>query len=122
MDNKIQLVKAEHKQNGSKKGINSRPIFDTQTDHVGEVRISGGTIGGWHSHGSRTMYGYVVSGKVNLEYGQNGKETAEMSAGDFFLIPPQTVHRDVNPTNDEAVLLIFNIGEGPTSVEASSSG
>ena len=63
------------------------------------------------------MYGYLVSGKANMEFGQKGMEKAVLSAGDFFLIPPGLIHRDVNPHNEDAVILIFNIGQGPTSQE-----
>ena len=113
---KIQVVRAETKHE-PKEGLTSRPIFEIDTDHVGEVRISGGFVGNWHHHGKRTMYGYVVSGKVDIEYGQNGKERASVSQGDFLLIPPGIVHRDVNPNREEAFLLIFNMGEGPNTVE-----
>ena len=119
---KIQVVHPEHKGRVTKAGFNSRPVFETDTDHVGEVRISGGTTGGWHHHGKRTMYGYVVSGKVSIEFGQNGQERASLSPGDFFLIPPGLVHRDVNPNREEALILIFNIGEGPTSHEVPGPG
>jgi uncharacterized RmlC-like cupin family protein len=116
---KIQVVHHEQKGHETKRGFNSRPIFETDADHVGEIWISGGTIGDWHHHGKRTMYGYVVSGKANIEYGKNGSERAILSQGDFFQIPPGLVHRDVNPHQEEAFILIFNIGQGPTSCEVS---
>ena len=118
----IQVVHPEEKGHETREGFNSRPIFETDSNHVGEVRINGGTIGGWHHHGKRTMYGYVVSGKANIEFGQNGQDSAVLSQGDFFLIPPGLVHRDVNPNREEALLLIFSIGQGPSSYEASGPG
>jgi len=116
---KIQVVHPEKKGHETKEGFNRRPIFETDSDHVVELWIGGGTTGGWHHHGKRTMYGYVVSGKANIEFGQNGQERAILSQGDFFLIPPGLVHRDVNPNREEAFILIFNLGEGPTSLEVS---
>lgn len=62
------------------------------------------------------MYGYVLTGKPNIEFGQ---ERAVLSPGDFFLIPPGLVHRDVNPDEEEARILVFSIGEGPASFETS---
>ncbi len=116
---KIQVVHPEQERGKTKEGFDSRPIFESDSDHVGEVRISGGTTGGWHHHGKRTMYGYIMSGKANIEFGQNGQERAILSRGDFFLIPPELVHRDVNPNREEALVLIFSIGKGPTSYEVS---
>lgn len=65
------------------------------------------------------MYGYVISGSAEIEYGNSGHEKAKMSRGDVFVIPPGLIHRDVNPNSSEATLLILNIGEGPTSVDVS---
>ncbi|HXQ91932.1 MAG TPA: cupin domain-containing protein [Nitrososphaerales archaeon] len=116
---KIQVVHPEQKGQEIKKGFKSRLVFESDADHVGEIRISGGTIGGWHHHGKRNMYEYVVSGKTNIEFGKDGQERAILSQGDFFLIPPGLAHRDVNPHQEEAFILIFNIGQGPTSCEVS---
>lgn len=119
MNNKIEVVHPDQvKQQPARGGFASRPLFESETDHIGEVRINGGTTGGWHSHGKRTMYGYVLSGKVNVEFGQGGRERVELSQGDLLVIHPDTVHRDVNPNREDVVLLIFNLGEGPASIEA----
>jgi uncharacterized RmlC-like cupin family protein len=115
---KIQVVRDEPIQRGA--GISRRSIFEAEADHVDEIRLSGGFTGNWHHHGKRTMYGYVVSGNAVLEFGRKGMERAVISQGDFFLIPSEVVHRDVNPNNEDALILIFNIGQGPTSQEVSS--
>ena len=113
---KIQVVRKDQEET-TKEGITSRQVFETDTDHVGEVRISGGTTGGWHHHGKRTMYGYVISGKANIEFGVDGKEAAVLSQGDYFQIPPGLVHRDVNPNQGEARIIIVNIGPGPGTIQ-----
>ncbi len=115
----ILVVHLERKEHEIKESFNWRGLFETETDHVGEIRLAGGFTGVWHHHGKRTMYGYVVSGKANIEFGQNGKERAILSQGDFFHIPPGLVHRDVNPNPGEAFILIFALGEGPSSFEVS---
>jgi len=96
-------------------GVAFHTAFETETDQVGEVRLAAKTAGGWHHHGKRILYGYVVSGRPVLEFGLEGKEKAILSPGDFFQVPPELVHRDVNPQSEEAVMLIFNIGQGPSS-------
>jgi quercetin dioxygenase-like cupin family protein len=116
---RIEVVKAESKKQAAKEAFSHRPVFEMEKDRIGEIRIKGNTTGGWHHHAKRTMYGYVVSGKAEIEFGKDGKERAVLTAGDFFLIPPGLVHRDVNSDQDEAHILIFNIGEGLTSVEVS---
>ena len=114
---KIQVVRDEPVKHEA--SISRRSIFETEADRVDEIRLSAGLIGNWHHHGKRTMYGYVVSGNVTMEYGRKGLDRAVLSKGDFFLIPPGLVHRDVNPNKEDALILIFNIGQGPTSQEVS---
>jgi mannose-6-phosphate isomerase-like protein (cupin superfamily) len=118
--NKIEVIKSDDgKLEASKEPFNSRSIFESETDRVTEIRLGGEFVGGWHHHGKRQMYGYVVSGKATIEFGKDGLENARLSQGDFFVIPAGLVHRDVNPDKDAAVIAIFNIGEGPTSVQVS---
>jgi quercetin dioxygenase-like cupin family protein len=116
---KIQVVQRAPMERDPKTGFGRRFVFDTNADQIVEISIPGGFSGGWHHHGKRTMYGYVVSGKATMEYGNKGIERAVLSAGDFFLIPPGLVHRDVNPHKEDAQILIFNIGQGPTTLEVS---
>jgi uncharacterized RmlC-like cupin family protein len=98
-------------------GVGWRPTFETDTDQVGEIRVGPHTTGGWHHHGKRTLYGYVVSGKSTLEFGKNRKDRVILSSGDFFQVPPGLVHRDVNPYSEEAIIMVFNIGPGPASFD-----
>jgi uncharacterized RmlC-like cupin family protein len=116
---KIQKVSGKQVERDSKTNIARRSIFDTETDHVDEIRLAAGLVGGWHHHARRTMYGYVVSGKASMEFGKKGMERVDLSQGDFFMIPPSLVHRDVNPNKEDAIILIFNIGQGPTTQEVS---
>jgi mannose-6-phosphate isomerase-like protein (cupin superfamily) len=37
-------------------------------------------------------------------------------AGDFFVVPPHTVHREGNPGSEEQVLVRVRVGSGPTVI------
>jgi len=80
---------------------------------MGEVRTDGGAMSGWHHHGEHTTYGYIIEGKARVEFGTGGSASLEGSAGDFFVVPPHTVHREGNPGVEEQVLAVIRIGEGP---------
>jgi uncharacterized RmlC-like cupin family protein len=73
------------------------------------------TVSGWHNHGNYEVYAYVVSGTAHIETGPGGGDIFSADAGDFFAIPPQTVHREINPSPSEdlEVLLVLR-GTGPT--------
>lgn len=96
-----------------------RRIFETEDVRVGETRIGPAGISPWHHHGRRTLYGYVVSGMLTLEFGPRGAELVRVSAGEFFRIPPGLVHRDVNNAPVEAVITNVVIGEGPATIDVS---
>ena len=111
----IEVVRSDSLHRGySTPGIFRNKAFETDTVLVSHTRLAGGAVSGWHHHGDRHLYGLVLSGRMRLEYGPTGKDAVEVSAGDFFHIPPRLIHRDVNPestreTVDTAVL----VGPGP---------
>jgi len=83
---------------------------------MGEVHTDPGAMSGWHHHGEHTTYGYVISGKVRVDFGPSGGQSLEGGAGDFFEVPPHTVHREGNPGSEEQVLVAVRIGTGPSVI------
>lgn len=98
-------------------GMTRRQAFATDDVWVGEVLTAPGTISGWHHHGEHTTYGRVIEGSACVEFGPDGSETLEAGPGDFFVVPPHTVHRESNPGEAEHVLVVTRIGSGPTVFE-----
>lgn len=97
-------------------GMVRSQAFVTENVWVGEVRTSPGAISGWHHHGEHITYGYVVAGRIRFDFGPDGAESVEAGPGDFFLVPPGTVHREGNPGADEQVLVGVRVGAGQTVV------
>jgi len=97
-------------------GVVRKPIFETETAVMVQSHIAGGTTSGWHHHGDRHVYGYVVRGTGALEYGSSADQRQESGAGEYFHISPGTVHRDVNPTDEEIVVIVCFVGSGPVIV------
>jgi len=98
-------------------GFGRTPAFETETVRVGETHVRPGSTSPWHHHGHRTLYAFVVSGEIILEFGSHGGEHVRAAAGDFFRIPAGLVHRDVNPTEEETVIVNTMIGEGPATID-----
>lgn len=77
----------------------------------------GGGISGWHHHGEHDVYGYLMSGTLRFEFGSGGKESVTLNAGDYFHVPPGTIHRDVNPDKENGQeAIIVHVGPGPMVV------
>ncbi len=98
-------------------GITRDKAFDLNGIAVSRSRISGGVASAWHHHGARHLHGFLVSGRLRLEYGPDGTLAVDVSPGDFFHIPPRLVHRDVNPSRgDTSVVVNVLTGEGASVV------
>lgn len=71
---------------------------------------------GWHHHGDNETVIYVLDGAIYLEFGTGGKRSVEGHSGDFLHVPPRTVHRESNPQDREARLVITRAGSGAATV------
>jgi uncharacterized RmlC-like cupin family protein len=83
---------------------------------MGEVHTEPGAMSGWHHHGDHTTYGYIIAGKAHVDFGPGGGQSQEGGPGDFFVVPPQTVHREGNPGSGEQVIVVVRVGSGPTVI------
>ena len=91
--------------------------FETKGLLVARTRISGGNASAWHHHGKWEIYAFMISGGVRFDYVDGKTISEEVMAGDFFRIPEGLVHRDTNLSPDEeAVMVVMFLGEGPTTV------
>jgi uncharacterized RmlC-like cupin family protein len=117
MADKIRVVTQQDLESGpATGGMVRRTAIGADNVWVGEVRTEAGAMSGWHHHGEHTTYGRILAGHVRCEFGVGGKESVEAGPGDFFMVPPHTVHREGNPGSDEQVLVVVRIGEGPSVV------
>src|SRR5438093_11171382 len=92
----------------STEGIVRKKAFESETAIVSQSQVAPGVVPGWHHHGPRQLYGFIVSGRLQLEYFLRRKEIADLNVGDFFHIPAGLVHRDLN-RNTVRELLVVNI-------------
>jgi uncharacterized RmlC-like cupin family protein len=98
-------------------GITREVAF--QSDRALQVRVRGGGLAatGWHYHGEREVFGYLVKGRARFEFGPGGGESVEVGAGGFFRVPAGLVHRDVNPIDEEQEFVLVFAGAGPLVVD-----
>jgi len=115
---RIEVVnEADLRASDSTAGIARKKAFDSNGFTMAQTVVPRGVASGWHHHGGRHLYGFLVAGELRLEYGPDGTVVAQISRGDFFHIPPRLVHRDVNPSHKEASIVVnITAGEGPALV------
>lgn len=89
-------------------------------------RAEPGAVTAWHHHGDHDVYGFILAGSERFEFGPGGEQAVTVHAGDFFHISPHVVHRDVNPSADEAqqAVLFFksNAAQGGSPVVVNVDG
>ena len=80
---------------------------------VGAQKIWAGTVNiyanaktGAHHHGALESVIYVLRGRARMRWGERLEYVAEAEAGDFIFVPPYVPHREENPGDEEAVVVI----------------
>jgi uncharacterized RmlC-like cupin family protein len=96
-------------------GMMRSRAFEVDTLWAGQVETEPGAVSGWHHHDVNETSLYVISGVLRFEFdGYDGHLDAE--AGDFVHVPPFTVHRESNPTDQPSVAVIARAGGGVPTV------
>ncbi len=90
-----------------------------QSDRAIQIRATGEGLAatGWHHHGDREVFGYLVKGRARFEFGPGGASHVDVEPGGFFHVPPGLVHRDVNPVEEEQEFVLVFVGGGPLVVD-----
>ncbi len=97
-------------------GMDRRQIIDHEGRWVGWVQTDAGLVGGWHHHGERDSYIYVLRGDVTIEYGPQGRESVKAVAGDFIFNPAKMIHRETAGADEPAEFFVVRVGIGPQNV------
>ena len=97
-------------------GMDRRQLLDDGDRWIGWVRTDAGVAGGWHHHGGRDSYVYVISGSIDVEFGPGGLEHVTAGPGDVVVNPRDVIHREVTGPDGPAELFVVRVGPGPLTV------
>ena len=81
------------------------------------IRNEPGDISSWHHHPASDTYVYVVRGSITIDFGLNGAECFSATAGDFFFIPAQLIHREATSPDAAFEAFVIRIGELPEKID-----
>jgi uncharacterized RmlC-like cupin family protein len=74
---------------------------------TGETHVGPATNSGDHHHGEAETSIYVVSGHPVFVFAKGQEEIrVETSPGDYIFVPPYLPHREENPSDEPAVVVI----------------
>lgn len=94
-------------------GLHRRMAFQRDGYWFGHVVAEPETMSGWHHHGDTVTMGYVLKGEARLEFGPGGEQQVIVRAGDYFTVPPHTVHREGNASSEPGEIVLVRVGQGP---------
>ena|ERR1700690_995410 len=97
-------------------GMQRRQAFATDRVWSGIVHTDAGAFSAWHHHGDHESVIYVVSGSLRLEYGAGGTDGFDAKPGEFIYIPPYSVHREGNTTEQVASIVVTRAGSGESVI------
>src|SRR5579871_4648212 len=74
---------------------------------MGQTHVAPGAKSGNHHHGEAETAIYVLSGTPAFVFGRDGQEVRlQTEPGDYIFVPPYVPHREENPGDEEAVVII----------------
>ena len=100
-------------------GMDRQVAFETDQALFLRLVVDGDKVSDWHHHGDHHIFGYLLEGEGRWEYGNGDDDVVTIEAGDFWHIPPRTIHRDINPMNDQQTAIVAFVGSGPMAIEVS---
>jgi uncharacterized RmlC-like cupin family protein len=113
----ILVVSPEHRKPGpSTPGMDRQEAVATDGMWSGVARTEAGMMSGWHHHGEYETTIYVLTGSLRMEFGPGGSKTLEAGPGDFVYVPKGAVHRESNPSNEPADIVVVRAGRGESTI------
>jgi uncharacterized RmlC-like cupin family protein len=80
----------------------AREVGVTSALWGGLFEVEPGARTGVHHHGSQETVAFVLSGRCEVRWGENGEFTALACAGDFVHVPAFLPHMEINPSRHES--------------------
>jgi uncharacterized RmlC-like cupin family protein len=96
--------------------MDRRQLLEDGDRWLGWVRTEPALAGGWHHHGDRDTYVYVLRGTITIEYGAGGREEVTAHSGDLIFNPAGVVHRETTGPSEPGESFVIRIGPGPLNV------
>jgi len=95
--------------------MDRQQAFASETMWSGYVRTEAGMVSGWHHHGEHESVIYALSGALRMEFGPNGEHVLDTRPGDFISVPKGVVHRESNPSDEPADIIVVRAGRGEST-------
>jgi uncharacterized RmlC-like cupin family protein len=93
-------------------GMTREEAVSTERTWAGLVTTDPGMVSGWHHHGDYESTIYVLSGALRMEFGPGGTDAVDAGPGDFVFVAADAIHRESNPADEDARIVVVRSGSG----------
>lgn len=112
-DDAVRVVRPGDRTEGAPTpGMHREEAIATDGLWAGFVTTEAGMRSGWHHHGEHESSIYVLTGALRMESGPGGRDVVDAQPGDFVYVPAHMIHREGNPTDADATIVVVRGGHG----------
>ena len=94
----------------------SKQLADTKGVWAGVTDVQAHVGTGKHHHGDQETVIYIVTGSIQMIWGDNLEFQADATAGDFIYVPPFVLHKERNAGDIPSQWVIVRTGQEPIVV------
>lgn len=112
---KVRVFKVSHESAASlseSAPVQLQNLATSPLNWVGVAHTMAGVASAWHHHDDHDTYGYLISGRLQIEFGPGGKDSAQIGSGEVFHVPKGIIHREVTVGAEPGVVFVVRVGSG----------
>ncbi|MFK0382706.1 cupin domain-containing protein [Agrobacterium sp. NPDC090273] len=105
-------------------GQNRRKALEAGNLWVGQCHVTAlDAPSQWHHHQEFDSVMYMLSGRIRVDFGENGDRSFEIGKGDYAYFPRRAIHRcQILEGGDDVHYVFVRVGEGETVVNVGGPG
>lgn len=105
-------------------GQNRRKALEVGDLWVGQCHVTAlDDPSQWHHHQDFDSVMYMLSGRIRVDFGENGDESFEIGEGDYAYFPRRAIHRcQILEGGDNVHYVFVRVGSGETVVNVDAPG
>ncbi|WP_051237007.1 cupin domain-containing protein [Ottowia thiooxydans] len=104
-------------------GQNRMKAFATDGLWVGECHVTAyDDPSQWHHHANYDSVMYMLSGRIRVDWGQEGERSFEIGKGDYAFFPRGAIHRAQIIEGEDVRYVFVRLGVGETVMNVDGPG
>lgn len=105
-------------------GQNRRKAITADGLWVGECHVTAlEEPSQWHHHADFDSVMYMLSGRIRVDYGENGEKSFEIGKGDYAYFPRRAIHRcQILEGGNDVYYVFMRMGHGESVVNVDGPG